>query len=239
MNNSRNDLPACTQEHFLVSPPTRKGLVEISSFVSIAGTSGRIAIQAQGHILNKLSALPKHRVKDCLYWLIRAYIQERTNEQAPKAIGRNTPLSKDAWRTARVLFPDLVTWSQASQTPSTKSYKKVVRALRSEGFSTINAHRVAAFVIRKNIENLGKPWPGKDPCIDPYKFKQQLEKQEPQWNGYFCPVGGCLAALHSTIGPSKEYLGPSDMPLLVEAVLKGEYLIANAPPKRRIVQTKF
>jgi hypothetical protein len=243
MNNSKDDLPVCTQEKPTVRPPTKKRLVEISSHVSIAEVSGVIAFQADQKILSKLSALPEDRVKTCLYNLIRSYLQNCTNKENWKFPGRNTSFSKEAWRTARYLLPFLVDWAEEPQTRKTNSYKKIVRALKAEGFTENNALRVAAFVIRVNIENYGKPegksWPGNDPCLNPKRFKRTLEKQKPEKVSIIRgPLEGRVKTLlrdHGLFPDNVQF----HMPAIVESILDGEYFLALSSPWAEFSLMKF
>jgi hypothetical protein len=228
MNNSRNDLPPYTQENFQVKRPNRKGIVAISSDVSIAGEKGHMILQADRKILDNIIALPKLRqMKDCVFELINHYRSHRTMQLARISWVVNPPFKKTAWTTARILFPCLIAWAKAPKTPQNTSYKKIEQALRREKYSTIDARRVAAFIIRQDIENFGKKWPGRNPCIDPYKFQQQLDKHQPNWVGATQSSGKRLGTMHLGASHNRApFCRSSEIRVFVEAILDGETWLA-------------
>jgi len=211
----------CTQDDFIISPRNRKGEVEVSSLLTLATTSGTLTFRADTLLLNELSEMPKERVKTCLYELIARYSQHRFISYTAKTTGSHSHDSKRAWTTARVLFPRLLSWAKEPGRKNTKAYKTVVQILRKKGYTDVTSSHIAAYLTRKNSENfMGKPWPGKDPCINPDNFQRRLGKKAPIWNyPRGAPTSEALTALN--IPPEGFDVSSASVSQFVEAVLNG------------------
>lgn len=224
--------PSLTLSDFRVTGPKRSGEVEISAWVTINGKPRRLAIQAERPLLDALGVLSarENQANTPLYELISFYRQERFNASVQKTTGDHTPFTKEAWTTARVLFPLLLEWASTPGWANTGHYKAVVEALRGEGHANVTHAHIAAYVVRKNIENRRGRWPGKDPCINPDGFQRQLNKKAPLWNGvFFTSASKAYAALYPSSAKGKS-LGATDLsrarlPLFVDAVLEGDSLV--------------
>ena len=156
-----------SQDNFLIFNKG-KGLVEVSSFVDLHQARGQLILQANKQLLDEICTLmeeqrePKDwvkmqdRIKTCLWQLISFYGQKRRNQLNTVSHGINTRFRKMAWMTARVLFPGLLSWANDPQYRNTRPYKTIERVLGKEGVSRITPSHIAAYIIRKNIENSGK-----------------------------------------------------------------------------------
>jgi len=213
--------------------------VTVSVNVKINGCWESLEIVAPHTVWKTLAGLSESRLG--LSWLRRMsifqslifyYEQEITKEPLPRGVHKG--FRETAWRTARVLMPLFLTWAENSAEPRTKPFKAIAHYLKKEDHHTITSHLVACYLVRRNIENSGKPWPGVDPCqLTPFVFKQKLGKRSPEWRGFQYP-GPRIAKLFKDTDPFNLNFAPNQMAELITCILDGECLLASCEPGRLI-----
>ena len=226
--------------NFLVTK-NKKGYVTVSANFRIHSDSAweSLSIVAPPTLLKTLARLSDYQRTDVLDTLINYYAALITQKPLPRGV--NTELSTRAWLTARVFTPWFLAWAENSANKRTKPFKVIASCLRKEGHGTSDPKLVACYLVKRNIENSGNRWPGRDPCLNPSRFLKQLGKRSPEWNCFTYNRNSTrMSKLRDGIaqGPLDFDFSPDKTAELITCILDGEYLLASYQPLR-LVQSSF
>jgi len=224
-------------DNFLVTK-SKKGYVTVSANFRIHSDSAweSLSIVAPPTALKTLARLSDYDRRDVLNTLISYYAASITQKPLPRGV--NTELSIRAWLTARVFTPWFLAWAENSANKRTKPFKVIASCLRKEGHGTSDPKLVACYLVKRNIENSGHRWPGRDPCLNPSLFLKKLGKCSPEWNVFYLPrYSARMFTLIEGVGTgSVDFdFSPDKTAELITYILDGDYLLASYMPETELL----
>ena len=159
------------------------------------------------------------------------FVSKRLAEKR-RARGRNTKAVKQAWLTARWLGPLLLDWAEKAEQPGSQLYKRVARRMRREGYPSITAMTLAAYLVERNWCNayhcekpwtaIYRAWPLKtSPSRNPKAFFQTIRRSQPLETG------------------TRTRIWPKPPEQFVADILDGKFPVILGEPKYDVPMTDF